>query len=83
VPAISLSKLYLDDNINWNINFNDYVTLSTVTAVTYNSDESGDYTVRISDSEPTGTRIIFTIDPDANDEDYSGSRVFIVPFIKP
>lgn len=84
VPAISLSNLYYpDDEINWNMNFNDYVTLSTVTAVTYNSDESGDYTVRISDSEPAGTRTILTIDPDARDEEYFESRVFIVPIIKP
>ncbi|UKS23994.1 hypothetical protein LOZ80_20355 [Paenibacillus sp. HWE-109] len=79
-PAISFTSLYPSFSYDELVShFFDYLDVITDSEITY---ETGSYTMRIKDSEPGNSKAIFIIDPEKG-QGNSGSRKFIVPFIKP
>lgn len=81
--SITLSSLFGDSEFDWEDfteYFYDYVSMTTVTDVTYGFNDSEDYTLTLDNVSPNGTVLTITL-PDFSEE--MGSRIFKIPFIRP
>lgn len=79
--SINLYSLLGDYNYNWEYftnNFNEFVSMTNVTGVTYGFYDSGVYTLTLDNVNSNGT--VLTIIPDSSEE--RGSRIFKIPFVR-